>query len=134
MAKIDLEFNKNEDQFKQLVFQLRTKKKKTRLGGGEKKIEEQHQKGKLTARERIQYLVDKNSDFLEIGLFTGEGMYKEIGGCPSGGVVTGIGHVEGRLCMIVANDRWKRKRRKWTRIIKTELLDFEMKSLPINVM
>ncbi len=104
MAKIDLEFNKNEDQFKQQVFQLRTKEKKVRLGGGEKKIEEQHQKGKLTARERIAYLIDKDSTFLEIGLFAGEGMYKDVGGCPSGGVITGLGHVQGRLCMIVAND------------------------------
>src|SRR3954470_1302251 len=101
MVKTDLEFNKNEDQFKQLVFQLRTKEKKTRLGGGEKKIEEQHQKGKLTARERIEYLVDPGSQFLDIGLFAGEGMYKEVGGCPSGGVVTGIGYVHGRQCMIV---------------------------------
>ncbi|MBT1698450.1 acyl-CoA carboxylase subunit beta [Fulvivirgaceae bacterium PWU4] len=100
----DLEFNKNEDQLKQLVYQLRTKEKKTKLGGGEKKIDEQHQKGKLTARERIAYLIDKNSEFQEIGLFAGEGMYKDVGGCPSAGVITGIGHVEGRLCMIVAND------------------------------
>lgn len=100
----DLEFSKNEDQFKQLVYQLRTKEKKTKLGGGEKKIDEQHQKGKLTARERIAYLLDKNSEFQEIGLFAGEGMYKDVGGCPSAGVITGIGHVEGRLCMIVAND------------------------------
>lgn len=104
MSKIDLEFNKNEDQFKQLVYQLHAKEKKTRLGGGDKKIEEQHQKGKLTARERIHYLIDKETDFLEIGLFAGEGMYKEVGGCPSGGVVTGIGLVEGRRCVIVAND------------------------------
>jgi 3-methylcrotonyl-CoA carboxylase beta subunit len=104
MAKTDLEFNKNEDQFKQLVYQLHTKEKKVRLGGGEKKIEEQHQKGKLTARERIQYLVDPKSEFLEIGLFAGDGMYKDVGGCPSAGVVTGIGFVEGRQCMIVAND------------------------------
>jgi len=104
MGKTDLEFNKNEDQLKQLVYHLHTKEKKTKSGGGEKKIEEQHQKGKLTARERIQYLVDKDSEFLEIGLFAGDGMYKDVGGCPSGGVVTGIGHVEGRLCMIVAND------------------------------
>ena len=104
MSKTDLEFNKNEDQFKQLVHQLRTKEKKTKLGGGEKKIDEQHQKGKLTARERIHYLIDKGSEFLEIGLFAGDGMYKEVGGCPSAGVVTGIGRVEGRLCMIVAND------------------------------
>ena len=104
MAKTNLEFNKNEDQFKQLISALRIKEKKVRLGGGEKKISEQHQKGKLTARERIHYLLDKNSDFLEIGLFAGDGMYPDVGGCPSGGVVTGIGRVAGRLCMIVAND------------------------------
>ena len=89
----DLEFNKNEDQYKQLVYQLQNKAKKTKLGGGEKKIEEQHQKGKLTARERIEYLTDKGTDFLEIGLFVGDGMYKEQGGCPSGGVVSGLGYV-----------------------------------------
>ena len=104
MVKTDLDFNKNEDQFKQLIYQLRSKEKKTRAGGGEKKIEEQHQKGKLTARERIQYLVDKHTAFLEIGLFAGDGMYQDVGGCPSGGVVTGIGYVEGRQCVIVAND------------------------------
>lgn len=104
MAKIDLEFNKNEDQFKQLISQLHSKEKKLKLGGGEKKIEEQHQKGKLTARERIAYLIDRDSEFLEIGLFAGEGMYKDVGGCPSGGVVSGIGHIKGRQCMIVAND------------------------------
>src|SRR5436190_12042652 len=103
MNSTDLEFNRNEDQFRQLTSQLRTREKKIRLGGGEKKIEEQHQKGKLTARERINYLVDKNSDFLEVGLFAGDAMYKDVGGCPSGGVVTGIGTVEGRKCMIVAN-------------------------------
>jgi len=101
---MDLEFNKNEDQLKQLCAQLKSKEKKTRLGGGEKKISDQHQKGKLTARERIQYLIDKDSDFLEVGLFAGEGMYAEQGGCPSGGVVTGIAFVKGRQCVIVAND------------------------------
>lgn len=101
---MDLEFNKNEDQFKQLCSQLKAKAKKVRLGGGEKKIEEQHQKGKLTARERIEYLIDKGSRFLEVGLFTGEGMYAEQGGCPSGGVVTGLGYIKGRQCVIVAND------------------------------
>jgi acetyl-CoA carboxylase carboxyltransferase component len=100
----DLEFLKNEDHLKQLVSQLNAKAARTKLGGGEKKIEEQRQKGKLTARERIEYLTDRNSTFLEIGLFAGEGMYKEVGGCPSGGVVTGIGYVMGRQCMIVAND------------------------------
>lgn len=100
----ELEFNRNEDQYKQLVFQLQHKAKKVKLGGGEKKITEQHQKGKLTARERIQYLLDHQSDFLEIGLFAGEGMYTEQGGCPSGGVVAGIGYIHKRLCMVVAND------------------------------
>ena len=69
MANPDLEFNKNDDQFKQLVYQLHAKEKKLKLGGGEKKIEEQHQKGKLTARERVQYLIDQDSPFLEIALF-----------------------------------------------------------------
>ncbi len=101
---MDLEFNKNEDHFKQLCFQLQARAKKTMLGGGEKKINEQHEKGKLTARERINYLIDPNSNFLEIGLFAGDGMYVEQGGCPSGGVVTGIGYIKGRQCMIVAND------------------------------
>lgn len=99
-----MEFNKNEDQYKQLVSQLQTKSKKVKLGGGEKKIDEQHQKGKLTARERIQYLIDKDSNFLEIGLFAGDGMYKDVGGCPSAGVVSGIGYIHGRQCVIVAND------------------------------
>ncbi len=100
----DLEFNKNEDQFKQLIYQLQSKAKKTKLGGGEKKIDEQHQRGKLTARERIEYLTDEGSSFVEIGLFTGDGMYKEQGGCPSGGVVAGLGYIHRRLTMIVAND------------------------------
>lgn len=101
---MDLEFNKNEDQFKQLVFQLKTKLKKVHLGGGEKAIAKQHERGKLTARERISYLIDEGSEFLEFGDFAGEGMYKEYGGCPGGGVVTGIGYVKGRQCVIVAND------------------------------
>src|SRR5260221_1660529 len=101
---MDLDFNKNEDQLKQLCVQLQAKAKKTKLGGGEKKINDQHEKGKLTARERIDYLTDENSKFLEVGLFVGDGMYAEQGGCPSGGVVTGIGYIHDRQCMIVAND------------------------------
>lgn len=101
---MELEFNKNEDQLKQLCSRLKSKSEKTALGGGEKKISEQHQKGKLTARERIDHLTDPGSDFLEVGLFAGEGMYQEQGGCPSGGVITGIGFVKGRQCVIVAND------------------------------
>ena len=100
----DLGFNKNEDQLKQLLSRLKDKTRKVKLGGGEKKIEEQHQKGKLTARERIEYLIDKDSEFLETGLFAAEGMYLEVGGCPSAGVITGMGYVKGRQCMIVAND------------------------------
>jgi 3-methylcrotonyl-CoA carboxylase beta subunit len=103
MAKT-LEFNKNEDLLRQLSSQLRGKEKKIKLGGGERKIDEQHQKGKLTARERVGYLIDKDSEFLEIGLFAGDGMYKEVGGCPSGGVIIGIGFVKTRQCVIVAND------------------------------
>jgi len=100
----DLEFNKNEDQFKQLVHKLHVKAVKVKLGGGEKKIAEQHQRGKLTARERIDFLIDQGSTFCEIGLFAGEGMYKEQGGCPSAGVVSGLGYIKGRLTVIVAND------------------------------
>jgi 3-methylcrotonyl-CoA carboxylase beta subunit len=104
VSEKDLEFNKNEDQYKHLLHQLHVKVTTTKLGGGEKKIAEQHQKGKLTARERIQYLTDKGSEFLEIALFAGKNMYKEVGGCPSAGVVTGIGYIHGRQCVIVAND------------------------------
>src|SRR5687767_3124121 len=101
---IDLESNKNEDQFKQLLQTLSHKSKQTKLGGGQKKIEEQHQKGKLTARERIEYLIDKDSSFVEIGLFAGDSMYLEYGGCPSGGVIVGLGHIAGKQCIIAAND------------------------------
>jgi 3-methylcrotonyl-CoA carboxylase beta subunit len=101
---MDIEFNKNDDANRQLVFTLKNKLKKVALGGGEKKIAKQHEKGKLTARERIDYLIDDPADFLEIAAFAGEGMYQEYGGCPSGGVVTGIGKIKGRSCVIVAND------------------------------
>ncbi len=100
----DLAFNKNEDHLKQLLYQMQRKSKKIKLGGGEKKIEGQHQSGKLTARERIAYLLDKESNFLEVGLFAGEEMYEEYGGCPSAGVITVMGYLAGRLCVIVAND------------------------------
>lgn len=101
---MDLAFNKNEDAYKQLVYQLKTRLDKVKLGGGEKKIASQHKKGKLTARERIDYLTDDGSEFLEVGAFAGDGMYQDVGGCPSGGVVVGIGYVQKRQCVIVAND------------------------------
>ncbi|WP_020602004.1 acyl-CoA carboxylase subunit beta [Spirosoma spitsbergense] len=87
-----------------LLDELAQRTTKTQLGGGQRKIDAQHEKGKLTARERIDYLTDSEKPFVEIGLFTGEGMYAEHGGCPSGGVVVGIGYVSGRQCVIVAND------------------------------
>ncbi len=101
---MDIEFNKNEDALKQLTFQLKNKHRQVALGGGQKAIDKQHAKGKLTARERIHYLLDKDAEFLEIAAFAGEGMYLEYGGCPGGGVVAGIGYVKGRQCMVIAND------------------------------
>lgn len=87
-----------------LLQTLESKTAQVKLGGGQKRIDSEHQKGKLTARERIDYLIDSGSQFLEIGAFAADGMYEEEGGCPSAGVVTGIGYVNGRMCVIVAND------------------------------
>jgi acetyl-CoA carboxylase carboxyltransferase component len=101
---MNLEFNKNEDHNKQLVNHLQKKLRQVKKGGGAERIDKHHKKGKLTARERISYLVDKKKHFLEIGAFAGEGLYEEYGGCPSGGVVTGIGYVQGIMCVVVAND------------------------------
>ncbi|MFZ1558794.1 MAG: acyl-CoA carboxylase subunit beta, partial [Saprospiraceae bacterium] len=100
----DLEFNKNEDAILTAVADVHYKLEKISLGGGKEKILKQHKEGKLTARERIQALIDKDSAFFEIGAFAGYGMYEEHGGCPAGGVVTGLGKIEGRMVMIVAND------------------------------
>jgi len=101
---MDLNFNKNEDHNKLLVSELRRRLAKVKLGGGKASIEKHHAKGKLTARERIDYLIDPKSKCIEIGAFTGDGMYKEHGGCPSGGVVVVIGYVSNKQCVIVAND------------------------------
>ena len=100
----DLEFNKNEDANKMLWSGYQKLVKKIHLGGGEKSLAKQRAKGKLTARERIDYLKDDKSDFLEIGTFVGYEMYPEYGGCPAGGVVGGITSVAGRKCLVVAND------------------------------
>ena len=100
----ELEFNINEDQFKQKLFLLENELNKIYKGGGEKKIEKQHEKGKLTARERIELLTDLDSNTIEIGALAGFGMYEEHGGCPAGGVVVVIGYVSGKQCIIVAND------------------------------
>ena len=101
---MDLEFNKNEDENKRAVSDLAARLAAVKKGGGEKRIDAQHQKGKLTARERIDYLIDPESEFLEVAAFAGDQMYEQQGGCPSGGVVTGIGYVKGRQCVLVAND------------------------------
>ncbi|MBC5862634.1 acyl-CoA carboxylase subunit beta [Flavobacterium turcicum] len=101
---MDLNFNKNEDHNKLLLSALRQKLSIVKLGGGEKRIQKLHSEGKMTARERIDYLLDPKAKSLEIGAFVGEGMYKEHGGCPSGGVVVKIGYIKGKQCVVVAND------------------------------
>ena len=101
---MDINFNKNEDYNKLLVSDLRKRFAKVKLGGGQKRIDKHHEKGKMTARERIDYLLDNNSKSIEIGAFAGEDMYAEHGGCPSGGVVVKIGYVKGKQCIVVAND------------------------------
>jgi len=101
---LDIEFNKNEDQMNIHIGELYHKLETIYLGGGQKKIDKQHKKGKMTARERVDFLKDKDATFFEIGAFAGYGMYEEHGGCPAGGTVMGISKVEGRDCMIVAND------------------------------
>ncbi len=100
----DLEFNKNDDYMRLLISDLKRKYGKILLGGGKNKIEKEHKKGKLTARERINYLKDSDADFLEIGAFAGYEMYAEYGGCPAGGVVTGITYIKNKQCIVVAND------------------------------
>src|SRR5690554_2740769 len=101
---MDINFNINEDYNKLLVSDLRKKFAKVKLGGGQKRIEKLHSEGKMTARERIDYLLDKDKESIEIGAFAGEGMYQEHGGCPSGGVVVKIGYVSGKQVIVVAND------------------------------
>ncbi|MBA6315882.1 acyl-CoA carboxylase subunit beta [Cellulophaga baltica] len=101
---MDINFNKNEDHNKLLLSALKKRLTAVKLGGGKSRIEKQHAQGKMTARERIDYLLDDKADAIEIGAFVGDGMYKEHGGCPSGGVVVKIGYVKGKQCIVVAND------------------------------
>lgn len=100
-----MEFNRNEDWMKLLWSEAQQRLDKIKLGGGKKSIDKQHEKNKLTARERIDYLIDKDSHFIEIGAFAGYDMYAEQGGCPAAGTVAGVGYVSGRQCVIVANDQ-----------------------------
>ena len=101
---MDINFNKNEDFNKLLISDLRKRFAKVKLGGGQKRIDKHHEKGKMTARERVDYLLDKKTKSIEIGAFAGDEMYKEHGGCPSGGVVVKIGYIKGKQCIVVAND------------------------------
>ena len=101
---MDLNFNKNEDYNKLLVTNLNKRLAQVKLGGGKLKIEKEHAKGKLTARERIDYLLDSTSKSIEIGAFVGDGMYESHGGCPSGGVVVKMGYISDKQCIVVAND------------------------------
>ncbi|WP_296316764.1 acyl-CoA carboxylase subunit beta [Winogradskyella sp. UBA3174] len=101
---MDIKFNKNEDHNKLLLSDLNRRLAKVKLGGGEKSMEKHRGKGKMTARERIDYLLDTKAKSIEIGAFAGDGMYEQYGGCPSGGVVIKIGYVKGKQCIVVAND------------------------------
>lgn len=101
---MDINFNKNEDHNKLLLSELKKRLVKVKLGGGKSRIEKLHSKGKMTARERIDYLLDPKKESIEIAAFAGEDMYAEHGGCPSGGVVVKIGYVSGKQCIVVAND------------------------------
>ena len=101
---MDINFNKNEDHNKLLLTNLKQRFAKVRVGGGEKRIEKLHAEGKMTARERIDYLLDDKAKSIEIGSFVGDGMYAEHGGCPSGGVVVKMGYIKGKQCIVVAND------------------------------
>jgi acetyl-CoA carboxylase carboxyltransferase component len=97
--------HRNEDWMRSLLNEVTTRLEKIKQGGGKKSIEKQREKKKLTARERITYLIDDSKPFIEIGAFAGYEMYEEYGGCPAGGTVAGIGYVSGRQCVIVANDQ-----------------------------
>lgn len=104
MNQVDLETNKNEDAMRLAISTMKNRMGIIEQGGGKKSLEKVRQRGKLTARERIQYLIDKDTPFTEIGAFAAYEMYPEYGGCPAAGTIGGIGYVSGRQCMIVAND------------------------------
>ncbi len=104
MSKIDIDYNRNEDLMKTSLYALQEKLSAVAKGGGEKSAAKQKKKGKLLARERISYLLDKDSPSIEIGALAADGMYEEEGGCPGAGVVVVIGYVSGKQCIVVAND------------------------------
>ena len=104
MTKQEQTAAENEDHMLLMVSRLNHRLEKIHEGGGKRRVAKQHEKGKMTARERVTALIDEGSQFLEFGSFAGYDMYEEYGGCPAAGVVTGYGRVHGRLCVIVAND------------------------------
>jgi acetyl-CoA carboxylase carboxyltransferase component len=104
VPKTDLALEKNKDQNKMLVSELQQKTAQIKLGGGKSKLEKIRSQGKMTARERVDYLLDKDSESIEIGALAGYEMYEEEGGCPAAGVVIVMGYVAQKLCIIVAND------------------------------
>jgi acetyl-CoA carboxylase carboxyltransferase component len=106
-SKLDVKaarFGANREALRVLMAALRAEEDEIRLGGGAKAAEAQRAKGRLTVRERLKLLLDEGTEFLELGLWAAYGMYQEYGGAPAAGVVTGLGRVSGRLCMVIAND------------------------------
>lgn len=103
-TEMSLEKNINYDEMRLKVSEVRQRMDKIAKGGGQKNIDKQHAKGKMTARERIDFLLDEKKPVVEVGGFAAEGMYEDVGGCPSAGVVTVIGYVQGKQCVVVAND------------------------------
>jgi 3-methylcrotonyl-CoA carboxylase beta subunit len=101
---MDLTYNKNEDALKLLLSEVKRREAILAKGGGSVKLQKQRDQGKLTARERVEALVDADKTCLELGIFAGDGMYEEYGGCPAGGVVVVLAYVKGTQCIIVAND------------------------------
>ena len=101
---MDKKFKNNKEFNKFLISDLKKRFTKVKLGGGQKRIDKLHKKGKMTARERIDYLFDNKSKSIELGAFAGDQMYEEHGGCPCGGVVVKIGYISKKQCIVVAND------------------------------
>ena len=100
----DASYEQRAAHYQALLDRLSERTQEVKQGGGPKRIERQHERGKMTARERIDYVLDDPDDFMELGLFAGYEMYEDEGGCPAGGTVMGLGHVSERLCLVVAND------------------------------
>ena len=100
----ELEFNRNDDKMRLRLSELQRRLDKIYLGGGKSKVEKHRAKGKLTARERIEELLDKNSERIEIGALAGYEMYEDHGGCPAGGVIVVLGYIHNQVVIVVAND------------------------------